>query len=52
MTAPGRLAPDMQRLKSPGDAGFDPVTELVWIQLGVNPSWAEVQQTLHESPMS
>lgn len=46
------LAPDMQRLKSPGSAGFDPVTELVWIQLGVTPFWAELQQTLHESPMS
>ena len=46
------LAPDVQRLKSPGSAAFDPVTELVWIQLGVSPFWAELQQTLHECPVS
>lgn len=45
------LAPDVQRLKSRGSAGFDPVTELVWIQLGVSPFWAGLQQILHDSPM-
>lgn len=45
------LAPDVQRLKSPGSSGFDPASKLVWIQLGVSPFWAELQQILCEWPM-
>lgn len=45
------LAQGKQRLKSPGTAGSDQVTGLVWIQLGISPFWAKLQQTLHEPPM-